>query len=79
MHLEHVLRQIQPDCANFQHGRLRQAIINDTTLAQRCRQALLRKAARTIEETWRATGALLDGFTPTECATYFRNAGYASA
>src|SRR6185437_8512079 len=38
MHLEHVLRQIQPDCANFRHGRLRQVMINDTTLAQRCRK-----------------------------------------
>jgi len=24
-------------------------------------------------------GALLDCFTPTECANYFKNAGYASA
>ena len=43
-------------------------------------KTLLRKAdARTIEETWRTIGALLDCFTPTECANYFRNAGYASA
>jgi transposase len=41
---------------------------------------LLRNAdARTIGATWRTIGALLDGFTPTECANYFRNAGYASA
>jgi transposase len=40
----------------------------------------LRKAdARTIEETVRAIGALLDCFTPTECANYFTNAGCASA
>ena len=33
-------------------------------------KTLLRKAdARTIDETWRTIGALLDGFTPTECAT----------
>ena len=39
----------------------------------------LRKAdARTIEQTWRTIGALLDCFTPTECANYFTNAGYAS-
>ena len=43
-------------------------------------KTLLRKAdARTIDETWRTIGALLDCFTPTECANYFRNAGYASA
>jgi transposase len=41
-------------------------------------KTLLRKAdARTIEETWRTIGALLDCFTPTECANYFTNAGYA--
>ena len=43
-------------------------------------KTLLRKAdARTIDETWRTIGTLLDCFTPTECANYFRNAGYASA
>ena len=43
-------------------------------------KTLLRKAdARTIDETWRTIGALLDCFTPKECANYFRNAGYASA
>ena len=42
-------------------------------------KTLLRKAdARTIDETWRTIGALLDCFTPTECANYFINAGYAS-
>jgi len=43
-------------------------------------KTLLRKAdARTIEATWRQIGALLDRFTPQECANYFTNAGYASA
>jgi transposase len=43
-------------------------------------KTLLRKAdPRTIDETWRTIGALLDSFTPPECANYFRNAGYASA
>ena len=43
-------------------------------------KTLLRKTdARTIDETWRTIGTLLDSFTPTECANYFRNAGYASA
>ena len=43
-------------------------------------KTLLRKAdARTIDETWRTIGALLDCFTPTECANHFTNAGYASA
>ena len=42
-------------------------------------KTLLRKAdARTIEQTWRTVGALLDCFTPTECTNYFKNAGYAS-
>jgi transposase len=36
-------------------------------------KTLLRKAdARTIEQTWRTIGALLDCFTPTECANYFK-------
>ena len=43
-------------------------------------KALLRKAAaRTVETTWRRIGQLLDRFTPTECANYFRNAGYVPA
>ena len=40
---------------------------------------LLRDAAeRTAEATWRRIGSLLDRFSPSECANYFRNAGYAS-
>ena len=43
-------------------------------------KTLLRKAdVRTIDDTWRTIGSLLDCFTPTECANYFTNAGYASA
>ena len=43
-------------------------------------KTLLRKAAeRTVETTWRRIGALLQCFTPAECANYIRNAGYASA
>jgi transposase len=41
-------------------------------------KTLLRKADARIEQTWRTIGALLDCFTPTECANYFTNAGYAS-
>jgi hypothetical protein len=42
-------------------------------------RTLLRKAdARTIGKTWRTISALLDCYTPTEWANYFRNAGYAS-
>ena len=42
-------------------------------------KTLLRKAAeRTVEATWKRLGSLLDCFAPTECANYFRNAGYAS-
>jgi transposase len=40
-------------------------------------KALLRKAAeRTVEDTWRRIGQLLDRFTPDECRNYLRNAGY---
>ena len=40
-------------------------------------KTLLRKAAeRTVEATWKRIGALLDEFTPQECANYFKNAGY---
>lgn len=40
---------------------------------------LMRRAGeRTVEATWRRIGNLLDSFSPDECASYFRNAGYAS-
>src|SRR6202158_5996247 len=42
-------------------------------------KALLRNAAeRTVEATWQRIGALLNRFTPQECANYIRNAGYAA-
>jgi transposase len=42
-------------------------------------KSLLRKAAeRTVEATWRKIGELLDAFSPTECANYLANSGYAS-
>jgi transposase len=42
-------------------------------------KALLRKAnERTVEETWRRIGLLIDTFSPTECSNYLRHAGYAS-
>lgn len=43
-------------------------------------KALLRRTdPRTVEQTWRGIGALLDRFTSQECANYLVNAGYASA
>ena len=40
-------------------------------------KTLLRKAAeRTVDATWRRIGALLQAFSPAECANYFANAGY---
>ena len=40
---------------------------------------MLRKAAkRSVEDTWRAIGDLIDAFPPDECARYLVNAGYAS-
>lgn len=40
-------------------------------------KALLRKAAaRTVEALWAAIGRLVDLFTPVECASYFKAAGY---
>ncbi len=42
-------------------------------------KTLLRKAdERTVEDTWKRIGTLLDCFTPEECANYIGNAGYAS-
>ena len=42
-------------------------------------KTLLRKAAeRTVEATWQRIGTLLNAFPPQECASYLRNAGYAS-
>ncbi len=43
-------------------------------------KTLMRKLrARTVEAVWRGIGSLLSHLSPTECANYFRNAGYASA
>lgn len=40
---------------------------------------LLRKAeARTVDTVSAAIGSLLEGFSPNECRSYLRNAGYAS-
>jgi transposase len=40
---------------------------------------LLRKAnERTVEDTWKRIGELLNHFSPGECANYIRGAGYAS-
>lgn len=40
-------------------------------------KALLRaKAERTIAALWHTVGSLIELFTPTECANYFRAAGY---
>jgi transposase len=40
---------------------------------------LMRDASpRTVEDTWRKAGVLLDLFSPSECANYLRNSGYAS-
>jgi transposase len=42
-------------------------------------KTLLRKAEeRTVEGVWRRIGTLLECFSPSECANYFRNSGYAS-
>lgn len=34
------------------------------------------RAERTIAAVWDTVGALVDLFTPTECANYFKTAGY---
>ena len=40
---------------------------------------LMRDASpRTVEDTWRKAGKLLDLVSPAECANYLRNSGYAS-
>jgi transposase len=40
-------------------------------------KALLRKAKeRTVEDTWKRIGQIIDCFNPSECANFFRNAGY---
>jgi len=42
-------------------------------------KTLLRKAdERTVEDTWKRIGQLLDAFHPPECANYLKNSGYAS-
>jgi transposase len=43
-------------------------------------KTLLRKAdERTITDTWKRIGNLLDRFSPAECSNYLRHAGYASS
>ncbi|MGN6769863.1 MAG: IS630 family transposase, partial [Rhizobiaceae bacterium] len=34
------------------------------------------KAERTIKALWDAVGSVIEQFTPTECANYFKAAGY---
>jgi len=42
-------------------------------------KTLLRKAGeRSVDATWKRIGSLLNAFSPTECANYLRNCGYAS-
>ena len=42
-------------------------------------KTLLRKAdERTVDDTWRRIGTILEQFTPAECQNYLVNAGYAS-
>ncbi len=36
-------------------------------------------AERSVDATWKRIGALLDRFSPAECANYLVNSGYASA
>lgn len=33
---------------------------------------------RTVEETWRRLGKLLDDIPPTDCSNYFANVGYSA-
>lgn len=41
-------------------------------------KTLIRKVdARSVEETWKGIGTLLDVFQPQECANYLVNSGYA--
>lgn len=54
--------------------------LNPIELAFAKLKALLRKAAeRTMGGLWDRIGAVLDAFTPQECANYFRHDGYAPA
>lgn len=40
---------------------------------------LRRTAARTVESLWQAIGALLENFSPVECANYIRHCGYGNS
>jgi transposase len=43
-------------------------------------KTLLRQAPeRTVDAFWRRIGALLDRFTPNECANYLQAAGYGNS
>ena len=77
----HRRRGRTPRAAPGRHRRAHRGARRDRRDEARCAglKHLLRNAAeRTTEATWRRIGALLDRFSPSECANYFRNAGYAS-
>ncbi len=42
------------------------------------KHCMRRAQKRTIEDTWRHVGMLVQTIQPEECANYFANAGYAS-
>ena len=51
--------------------------MNPIELAFAKLKALMRhQPARTIDALWRRIGTLLDAFSPTDCANFFRHAGY---
>ncbi|MGH6868211.1 MAG: IS630 family transposase, partial [Methylocella sp.] len=43
------------------------------------KNTLRKMASRTVDALWDAIGFALDDFSPEECFTYFRNAGYGSS
>lgn len=61
----------------LRRGRLYSPDMNPIEMAFSKLKTLLRQAAeRTRDGLWQRLGALLDQFTPDECANYFQAAGY---
>ena len=47
-------------------------------LFAKLKHLMRREQPRTVEDTWRKVGQLLDLFSPQECANYLKNSGYAA-
>ena len=48
----------------------------DVVVVAKLKTLLRKDNARTVEDTWKSIGRVLDAFSPMECTNYLRNSGY---